>query len=61
MAATTSKNFELRFFYFASACLLYLAGGRSAGTDRTDGEYEHSPIVTADSTLTLLKKETGIG
>ena len=23
MAATTSKNFELRFFYFASACLLY--------------------------------------
>jgi len=25
------------------------------------GEYEHSPIVTADNTLTLLKKETGIG
>jgi hypothetical protein len=22
------------------------------------GEYEHSPIVTADNTLTLLKKET---
>jgi len=25
------------------------------------GEYEHSPIVTANNTLTLLKKETGIG
>jgi hypothetical protein len=25
------------------------------------GEYEHSPMVTADNTLTLLKKETGIG
>jgi len=24
------------------------------------GEYEHSPIVTADNTLILLKKETGI-
>lgn len=23
-------------------------------------EHEHSPIVTADNTLTLLKKETGI-
>jgi IS4 transposase len=63
MAATTSTDFGLRFFYFAFACLLYsiwravdllvqveLAGG-----------YEHSPIVTADNTLTLPKKETGIG
>jgi len=25
------------------------------------GEYKHSPIVTANNTLTLLKKETGIG
>jgi hypothetical protein len=25
------------------------------------GEYEHAPIVTTDNTLTLLKKETGIG
>ena len=25
------------------------------------GEYEHSPIMTADNTLMLLKKETGIG
>ena len=25
------------------------------------GEYEHAPIVTADNTLTLLKKETGLG
>lgn len=24
-------------------------------------KYEHSPIVTADNRLTLLKKETGIG
>jgi hypothetical protein len=24
-------------------------------------EYEHSPVITADNTLTLLKKETGIG
>ncbi len=24
-------------------------------------EYEHSPIVTADNTLTLLNKETEIG
>ena len=25
------------------------------------GDYEHSPVVTADNTLTLLKKGTGIG
>jgi hypothetical protein len=25
------------------------------------GEYEHSPIVTADNALTAPKKETGIG
>jgi hypothetical protein len=25
------------------------------------GEYENSPVITADNTLTLLKKETGIG
>jgi hypothetical protein len=25
------------------------------------GDYEHSPIVTVDNTLTLLKKETEIG
>jgi len=63
MAATTSKDFGLRFFYFAFACLLYSIWRavdllvQAALTD----EYQHSPIVTADNTLTLLKKETGIG
>jgi len=63
MAATTSKDFGLRFFYFAFACLLYSiwrAVDLLVQVDLT-GEYEHSPIVTADNTLTLLKKETGIG
>jgi len=63
MAATTSKNFGLRFFYFAFACLLYSiwrAVDLLVQVELT-GEYEHSPIVTADNTLTLLKKETGIG
>jgi len=63
MAATTSKNFGLRFFYFAFACLLYSiwrAVDLLVQIELT-GEYEHSPIVTADNTLTLLKKETGIG
>ncbi len=63
MAATTSKNFVLRFFYFAFACLLYSIW---RAVDllvqvKLTGEYEHSPIVTADNTLTLLKKETGVG
>ncbi|WP_246988977.1 transposase [Halorientalis marina] len=63
MAATTSKDFGLRFFYFAFACLLYSIW---RAVDllvqvKLTGEYEHSPIVTADNTLTLLKKETGIG
>ncbi|AGB33989.1 transposase family protein (plasmid) [Natrinema pellirubrum DSM 15624] len=63
MATTTSKNFGLRFFYFAFACLLYSiwrAVDLLVQVELT-GEYEHSPIVTADNTLTLLKKETGIG
>ncbi|WP_434530096.1 transposase (plasmid) [Haloarcula sp. NS06] len=63
MAATTSKNFGLRFFYFAFACLLYSiwrAVDLLVQVELT-GEYEHSPMVTADNTLTLLKKETGIG
>jgi IS4 transposase len=63
MAATTSKDFGLRFFYFAFACLLYSiwrAVDLLVQIELT-GEYEHSPIVTADNTLTLLKKETGIG
>ena len=63
MAATTSKNFGLRFFYFAFSCLLYSiwrAVDLLVQVQLT-GEYEHSPMVTADNTLTLLKKETGIG
>jgi len=63
MAATTSKNFGLRFFYFAFARLLYSiwrAVDLLVQVELT-GEYEHSPVITADNTLTLLKKETGIG
>ena len=63
MTATTSKDFGLRFFYFAFACLLYSiwrAVDLLVQVELT-GEYEHSPIVTADNTRTLLKKETGIG
>jgi IS4 transposase len=63
MTGTTSKNFGLRFFYFAFACLLYSiwrAVDLLVQVQLT-GEYEHSPIVTADNTLTLVKKETGIG
>ncbi|MGQ4557367.1 transposase [Halobellus sp. GM3] len=63
IAATTSKNVGLRFFYFAFACLLYSiwrAVDLLVQVELT-GEYELSPIVTADNTLTLVKKETGIG
>jgi IS4 transposase len=63
MAATTSKHFGLRFFYFAFACLLYSiwrAVDLLVQVALT-GEYEQSPMVTADNTLTLLKNETGIG
>ncbi|QGX93790.1 transposase [Haloplanus rallus] len=63
MAATTSKDFGLRFFYFAFACLLYSIWRVVDLLVQVEltGEYEHTPIVTADNTLTLLKKETGIG
>ena len=63
MAVTTSKDFGLRFFYFAFACLLYSiwrAVDLLVQVELT-GEYEHTPIVTADNTLTLMKKEMGIG
>jgi IS4 transposase len=63
MAATASKDFGLRFFYFAFACLLYSiwrAVDLLVQVELT-GEYKHSPVATADNTLTLLKKETGIG
>ena len=63
MATTTSKDFGLRFFYFAFACLLYSIWRVVDLLVQVEltGEYEHAPIVTADNTLTLLKKETGIG
>jgi IS4 transposase len=63
MAATTSKDFVLRFFYFAFACLLYSiwrAVDLLVQVALTDG-YEHSPVVTAQNTLTLLQKRTGVG
>jgi IS4 transposase len=63
MAATTSQNFVLRFFYFAFACLLYSiwrAVDLLVQIELT-GKYEQTPLVTAENTLTLLKKETGIG
>ncbi|KZN26066.1 hypothetical protein A4G99_23040 [Haladaptatus sp. R4] len=62
MAATTSKNFVLRFFYFAFACLLYSiwrAVDLLVQIEVT-GEYKQSPVVTANTVLTLLK-QTGIG
>jgi IS4 transposase len=62
MAATTSKNFVLRFFYFAFACLLcsiWRAVDLLVQVALTD-EYDHSPIVTAQNTLTLLQKRTGV-
>ncbi|ELY91943.1 transposase (TCE33) [Natrinema altunense JCM 12890] len=62
MGTTASKDFALRFFYFAFACLLYSiwrAVDLLVQVELTD-EYEHR-IVTADNTLMLLKKETGIG
>lgn len=63
MAATTSKSFVLRFFYFAFACLLYSVW---RAVDllvqvKLTGEYERSPAVTANTVLTLLKEQTGIG
>ena len=63
MAATTSKDFVLRFFYFVFACLLYSIWGAVDLLVQVEltREYEHAPVVTADNTLTLLKKETGIG
>lgn len=63
IAATTSKNFVLRFFCFGFACLLYSIWRTVDLLVQVNltGEYDRSPIVTADNTLTLLKKRTGIG
>ena len=56
MAATISKNFVLRFFYFAFACLLYSMwrvvdlldqvnlNGEDEGSPHSDGgEHAHTP------------------
>jgi IS4 transposase len=54
---------ETTLIYFAFACLLYSiwrAVDLLVQVELT-GDYEHSPMVTADNTLTLVKKETGIG
>jgi IS4 transposase len=62
IAATTSKNFVLRFFYFAFACLLYSiwrAVDLLVQIEVTS-EYMRSQLVTANTVLTLLK-QTGIG
>jgi len=63
MAATTSKYFVLRFFYFAFACLLYSIWRAIDMLVQCDqgGRYDREPVLTAQYTLTLLRKETGIG
>jgi len=63
MAATTSKDFGLRFFYFAFACLLCSIPRAVNLLVRVEPtkKHEHSPIVTADNTLTLPRKRSGIG
>jgi IS4 transposase len=63
MTTTTSIDFVLRFLYFAFVCLLYSiwrAVDLLVQVALTD-EYDRSPMITAENTLTLLKKETGIG
>jgi IS4 transposase len=49
--------------YLAFTCLLYSIWHAVDWLVQVEltGEYEHAPIVTADNTLTLLKKETGVG
>jgi hypothetical protein len=62
MAVATSKNFVLRFFHFAFACLLYSiwrAVDLLVQIEAT-GKYDRSPVVTANTVVTLLKR-TGIG
>ena len=58
-----SSTEQSRRVYFAFACLLYSVWRVVDLLVRVDltGEYNHSPIVTADNTLTPLKKETRVG
>jgi len=60
MGATTSKDIGLRFDFACASIAIWRAVDLLVQVQLTD-EYEHSPIVTTDNTLTLLKKETGIG
>ena len=50
MAATTSTDFGLRFFYSAFACLLYSIWRAIDLLIQVEltGKYEHAPIVTAE-------------
>jgi IS4 transposase len=63
MAKTTSKDFVLRFFYFAFACLLYSLWrliDHLVQVCFTDS-FTDDPWVTMHDVLTSLKKHTGIG
>ena len=63
MAAATSNGSGLRSLLVAFACLLHSIRRAIDLLVQVEliGEYEQSPIVTADNTPTLLKKEPGIG
>jgi IS4 transposase len=56
------EGFRIAILLLRFACLLYSIWRAVDLLVQVEliGEYEHSPIVTADNTLTLLKKETGI-
>ncbi len=63
MAKTTSKDFVLRFFYFAFGCLLYSLWrliDHLVQVFFTD-TYGDDPWVTMHDVLTSLKKRTGVG
>mgnify|MGYP006290843055 CR=1 FL=1 len=58
MAATTSKDFGLRSVRFRVRVLLF-SSWRAVdllGQVELTGEYERSPLVTAENTLALLKR-----
>jgi IS4 transposase len=62
MADTTSKHLGLRFVYFAFACLLCSLWRLIdlLVQLRLTGEYDRSPLVTANDVMTLMKK-SGVG